>query len=37
MENEKNLTWNRHILKLIQDMIHENNTALQRGWQRKRE
>lgn len=25
IENEKNLTWNRQMLKLIQEMIHENN------------
>lgn len=27
MENEKGLTWNRQMLTLIQEMIHENNTA----------
>lgn len=27
MENEKHLTWNREMLKLIQEMIHENNLA----------
>lgn len=31
MENEKDLTWNRQMLKLIQDMIHENNTAPAEG------
>lgn len=25
IENEKNLTWNRQMLELIQEMIHENN------------
>lgn len=25
IENEKNLTWNRQMLTLIQEMIHENN------------
>ena len=28
IENEKNLTWNRRILELIQEMIHENNLAM---------
>lgn len=27
IENEKGLTWNRQMLMLIQEMIHENNTA----------
>lgn len=27
MENEKNLTWNRQMLELIQEMIHANNTT----------
>lgn len=27
IENEKNLTWNRQMLELIQEMIHENNLA----------
>lgn len=27
MENEKNLTWNGQMLKLIQEMIHENNLS----------
>lgn len=27
MENEKHLTWNRKMLELIREMIHENNTA----------
>ena len=27
MENEKNLTWNRQMLELIQEMIHANNIA----------
>jgi len=27
IENEKNLTWNRSMLELIQEMIHENNLA----------
>ena len=27
MENEKDLTWNGQMLKLIQEMIHENNAA----------
>ena len=27
MENEKDLTWNGLMLKLIQEMIHENNAA----------
>ena len=31
MENEKNLTWNRQMLTLIQEMIHENNTAAAEG------
>lgn len=31
VENEKDLTWNRQMLKLIQDMIHENNTAPAEG------
>ena len=31
MENEKNLTWNRQMLGLIQEMIHENNTAPAEG------
>ena len=31
IENEKNLTWNGQMLKLIQEMIHENNTAPAEG------
>ena len=31
MENEKDLTWNGQMLKLIQEMIHENNTAPAEG------
>ena len=31
MENEKGLTWNGQMLKLIQEMIHENNTAPAEG------
>ena len=31
MENEKDLTWNRQMLTLIQEMIHENNTAAAEG------
>lgn len=31
IENEKNLTWNRQMLSLIQEMIHENNIAGQEG------
>ena len=27
IENEKGLTWNRQMLELIQEMIHENNIA----------
>lgn len=27
IENEKNLTWNKQMLALIQEMIHENNMA----------
>ncbi len=27
IENEKNLTWNRRMLELIREMIHENNLA----------
>lgn len=27
MENEKDLTWNRQMLELIQEMIHENNIS----------
>lgn len=27
IENEKELTWNRQMLELIQEMIHENNLA----------
>ena len=27
IENEKNLTWHRLMLELIQEMIHENNLA----------
>lgn len=27
IENEKNLTWNQSMLKLIREMIHENNLA----------
>lgn len=29
--NEKNLTWNRQMLELIQEMIHENNIAPETG------
>lgn len=31
IENEKNLTWNGQMLKLIQEMIHENNIAPAEG------
>ena len=31
IENEKPLTWNRQMLELIQEMIHENNTAPAEG------
>ena len=31
IENEKNLTWNRLMLELIQEMIHENNLACAEG------
>lgn len=31
IENEKNLTWNKDMLSLIQEMIHENNTAPAEG------
>ena len=31
MENEKDLTWNGQMLKLIQEMIHENNAAPAEG------
>lgn len=31
IENEKNLTWNRLMLELIQEMIHENNIAPEEG------
>ena len=31
IENEKELTWNRQMLKLIQEMIHENNIAPAEG------
>lgn len=31
MENEKGLTWNRQMLELIQEMIHENNLAPSEG------
>lgn len=31
MENEPELTWNREMLELIQEMIHENNTAPEEG------
>lgn len=27
IENEKNLTWNRQMLELIREMVHENNHA----------
>ncbi len=27
MENEKNLTWNGQMLRLIQEIIHENNIS----------
>lgn len=31
IENEKDLTWNRQMLKLIQEMIHENSIAPAEG------
>lgn len=31
IENEKNLTWNKSMLELIQEMIHENNLASAEG------
>lgn len=31
IENEKNLTWNSQMLKLIQEMIHENNISHAEG------
>lgn len=31
IENEKDLTWNRQMLTLIQEMIHENNAAPAEG------
>ena len=31
IENEKGLTWNRQMLELIQEMIHENNLAPAEG------
>lgn len=31
MENEKGPTWNGQMPELIQEMIHENNTALAEG------
>ncbi len=31
IENEKNLTWNKSMLELIQEMIHENNLAPAEG------
>ncbi len=31
IQNEKDLTWNRQMLSLIQEMIHENNTAPAEG------
>ena len=31
IENEKNLTWNRQMLELIREMIHENNIAPAEG------
>lgn len=31
IENEKGLTWNSRMLELIQEMIHENNTAPAEG------
>ena len=31
IENEKNLTWNKQMLELIQEMIHENNIAPAEG------
>ena len=31
IENEKELTWNKQMLALIQEMIHENNTAGEDG------
>ena len=33
IENEKELTWNKQMLELIQEMIHENNTAPAEGIQ----
>ena len=31
IENEKNLTWNKQMLELIQEMIHENNISSPEG------
>ena len=31
IENEKDFTWNRQMLELIQEMIHENNIAPAEG------
>ena len=31
MENEPELTWSRQMLELIQEMIHDNNTAPEEG------
>ena len=31
IENEKELTWNKQMLTLIQEMIHENNKAAEEG------
>ena len=31
IENERNLTWNKQMLELIKEMIHENNTAPAEG------
>ena len=31
IENEKDLTWNKQMLELIKEMIHENNTAPAEG------
>ena len=31
IENEKNLTWNKQMLELIQEMIHENNISPPEG------
>lgn len=36
IENEKELTWNKQMLELIQEMIHENNTAPAEGIQEEK-